>query len=79
MSGVLNLDEDRNKVDRFVKNVNPPWPIISSGKGWDDETARLYNVKDLPSVWLVDRKGVLRYVYLRGDGLREKVGALIIE
>jgi thiol-disulfide isomerase/thioredoxin len=75
----INLDEDRNKVDRFVKNVNPPWPIISSGKGWDDETARLYNVKDLPSVWLVDRKGVLRYVHLRGDGLREKVGALIIE
>jgi thiol-disulfide isomerase/thioredoxin len=75
----ISLDSDKNKLDRYVKEFSPPWPVIFSGKGFSDEIVRLYNVKDIPSVWLVDRKGKLRHLFLNGKALREAVKTLINE
>jgi thiol-disulfide isomerase/thioredoxin len=75
----INLDTDRNKLDRFIRAFNPPWPIIFSGIGFDDKIVKQYNVRDLPSVWLVDKKGTLRYLFLRGEKLREAVRILLDE
>jgi hypothetical protein len=45
----------------------------------DDETYSLYGVEGIPFTWLVDRKGVLRYIDLRGDELDKAVAQLIAE
>jgi hypothetical protein len=48
-------------------------------KGWKDETAKLYGVKSIPSYWLIDRKGVLRYFGLRKEKLKEAIAQLVAE
>jgi thiol-disulfide isomerase/thioredoxin len=75
----INLDTDRSRLDKFIKAFNPPWPIIFSGDGFDDKIAKQYNVKDIPSVWLVDKTGTLRFLFLSGEKLREAVKALLDE
>ena len=53
----------------YRRHLGPPaqktdlsgWVHTFSGKGWDDPTARKYDIHHLPSAWLIDRQGVLRY------------------
>ena len=39
----------------------------------------LYGVLEIPSLWLVDKKGVLRYFGLRGETLQKAVAKLLAE
>jgi hypothetical protein len=48
------------------------WPQIYDGKGWENNVSRLYNVYAIPATFLVDRKGVIRYMNLRGEDELEK-------
>lgn len=75
----ISVDSDRKKLDEFLKENKLEWPIVFGGKGWYDETKELYGVKNVPSTWLVDKKGVLRYFALKGDKLRDAIAELIKE
>ena len=75
----ISLDTDGKALKSFIKEKNIQWKISFSGKGWDDETAKLYNVNSISSFWLVDRKGILRYFGLRGEKLREAIAKLVSE
>ena len=75
----ISLDTDKKALENFIKEKNIDWKISFNGKGWDDETAKLYNVNSIPSFWLVDKKGILRYFGLRGEKLREAIAELISE
>jgi thiol-disulfide isomerase/thioredoxin len=75
----INLDEDRAKVTDYVDEKNIPWPVIFSGKGWDDDIRTEYDLANIPSYWLIDRQGTLRSVGLQGKQLEEKIGALLEE
>jgi peroxiredoxin len=75
----VSLDSDRQKLDTFVKSEELPWKISFSGQAWKDETAKLYGVNSIPSYWLIDKKGVLRYFGLRKDKLKKAVEALLAE
>ena len=75
----INLDEDRAPVTDYVDEKRIPWPVIFSGKGWDDDIRTEYDLANIPSYWLVDRQGMLRFVGLQGKQLEEKVRALLEE
>ncbi len=75
----ISLDRDKLALEEFLKKENVGWKISFTGKGWDDDTARLYSVNSIPSTWLVDKKGMLRYFGLRGEELREAISELIAE
>lgn len=75
----ISLDNDKSKLEAYLKENEIKWAISFSGKGWKDETAALYGVNSIPSTWLVDKKGILRYVDLRGEALKEAVMKLLKE
>jgi thiol-disulfide isomerase/thioredoxin len=75
----INLDEDRATVTKYVDENNVPWPVIYSGKGWDDDIRTAYGLANIPSYWLVDRAGTLRYVGLQGELLKEHIEVLLGE
>jgi thiol-disulfide isomerase/thioredoxin len=75
----VNLDEDRDDVTSYVDKKNIPWPVIYSGKAWEDDIRVAYNLANIPSYWLIDRKGVLRFVGLKGKSLEEKIRFLLEE
>lgn len=54
-------DTDRSQLEEFVKNTGVKFPVL-----WDVqlETAKAYQVPKMPSSYIVDRRGIVRYVHL---------------
>lgn len=75
----ISLDKDLDKLNEYLNKEDIQWKISCSGKEWKDETRKLYKVDGIPSTWLVDRKGVLRYSDLRGEELDKAIAKLIAE
>jgi len=75
----VNLDEDIGRVAAFVAERDMAWPMACSGKGRDDETSLLYDVQARPSMWLIDKRGVVRFFDVRGKELGEAIRELLAE
>jgi len=71
-----------DEVMGFVEDNELTFPvaIVKSRKqdGWAGKTFRAYGVKSLPSTFLIDKKGVLRYAHV-SDDLEGKVATLVEE
>jgi hypothetical protein len=74
----IDLDQDRESLTNFVAEQKMAWPQFFDGKYWDTKYAVEFGVKDIPAMWLVDKKGVLRYIN-GGFDFTNKVGHLLGE
>lgn len=75
----INLDQKKKKALRFLSKNPVGYPSASDPKGRLPEQ---YGVETMPTSYLIDRDGVIRYVhrgFQRGDGakLREEIRALL--
>jgi len=75
----ISVDSDLTKLNSFLEKNELEWPIIFSGAGWDDETKELYGIKNVPSTWLIDKKGILRHFCLKGEELHQAIENLLYE
>ena len=75
----ISLDDNKAKLDSFQAANPVPWSTVFSGKGWKDDAAKLYEISSIPSLWLVDREGILRYFDVRGEDLKAAVEKLLAE
>jgi len=75
----ISLDGDEQKLRDFIEKENMTWPQFFDGQVWDNELAKLYGVRSIPSAFLLDRDGVIRYAgrELRGEGLHQRVAELM--
>ncbi len=74
----ISFDSDKGKLESFVKEKGMPWPQYFDGKGWKNEFGVKYGINSIPSMWLVDKKGILRDMNAR-QGLAGKVEKLLAE
>jgi peroxiredoxin len=76
----INMDEDKENLTNFVAAQQIPWPQFFDGLGGQTKFAVQFGVKadDLPVVWLVDKKGVLRYINA-GFDMNRKIDSLLAE
>ena len=75
----VNLDQKEKKALRFLSKNPVGYPSASDPKG---RLPGQYGVDTMPTSYLIDRKGVIRYVhrgFKRGDGskLRHEIRALL--
>ena len=75
----ISLDTEKPLLGDFLEKAALPWKIACSWNGWNDATAKLYQISATPSTWLIDRRGVVRYCDVRGEELREAVETLVAE
>jgi thiol-disulfide isomerase/thioredoxin len=75
----VSLDEDRAAFESAVERLRMAWPHHFDGKGWENEIARKFGIRSIPSTWLFDRKGKLRETGLRGEELGRRVEVLLEE
>lgn len=73
----VSLDEDEKILKSFIKEKKMDWKISYSGKGWYDDTVKLYNVSSIPSTWIIDKSGKLRYFDVHKEGLEKAIEDLI--
>ncbi len=59
---VVGVNKDVATADalRFLRRVTVSFPLVADG---DDSVAKAFDVQAMPSGYLVDRKGVVRYVH----------------
>jgi len=73
----INLDQERQAMDDFIKQMGMTWPQYYDGKGWECELARKYGIDSIPQTFLLDRQGIIIGVGLRGEELDRAVAAAL--
>jgi thiol-disulfide isomerase/thioredoxin len=74
----INMDQDKESFTNFVAEQKMEWPQFFDGKFRDTKYAVEFEVKTIPAMWLVDKKGVLRYINAEFD-FTNKVARLLGE
>lgn len=75
----ISLDRSRSSLDQYVEKNGITWPQYFDGKFWQNDIATRYGVRSIPTTYLIDRKGKIRYKSLRGKQLEDAVNQLIAE
>jgi peroxiredoxin len=75
----ISLDLDRKDLILLRDSQKIAWPLLWDGKGYDGKLARLYDVRTLPSLTVLDRKGKIRFYNLAGRDLRFAIAKLLEE
>ena len=75
----VSLDEDEAKFNKAIKARGMNYLHHFDGKKWKNELAALYDVHSIPASFLVDRKGIVRAVNVRGSALMHVTEALMGE
>jgi Thioredoxin-like len=55
----VSVDDDRAELDKRLPLLPPNWPVQFDGKGWQGSVVRSLGINALPSVWILDKKGVV--------------------
>ena len=55
----ISLDEDRAKLESFIKENGMAWPQYFDGKGWQNEISSRYGIQSIPAMWLINKQGML--------------------
>ena len=72
----ISLDNAKANWQACVQRYYMAWIQVSDLKGWQSAAARAYNIKSLPSMYLVDQKGVIVAKNLRGEELAKQLEKL---
>ena len=77
----ISLDEDRDALEKFVKDQEIPWPILfedeGESKGWGNPMAAKYGIMGIPTVILVGPEGTVVSLNARGEKLGELLEKLL--
>jgi peroxiredoxin len=59
----VNLDTELDNFKKFIKKLNKdvPFKIILDP---DSKIPTLYNIESIPNVFILDKKGVIRYIHI---------------
>lgn len=72
----LSFDQDKEKLLSVTKAKEMTWPQYFDGKGWQNKFGQRFGIDSIPTMWLVDKKGMLVSMEARA-GLEEKVEKLL--
>ncbi len=53
----ISLDTEKSAVAKYVQEAQLPWIHTFTGGSWRDATVERYDVRAIPSVWLITRDG----------------------
>ncbi len=74
----ISLDEDEAALKKVIKDNNIPWPQYFDGKGWENPYVKKYGIDSIPTMWLINKKGVVVDADV-DDDLDKKIEKLLAE
>lgn len=72
----ISLDRDIEAARRFVREKGMGWIHVIDPQS-ARELAEMYEVRFIPSTFVIDRRGKIAATQLRGSGLKDKISALL--
>lgn len=73
----VSLDDNADKWKDAIAKDQLTWTQVSNLQGWDDPIAKRYNVDGIPATFLLNEKGIIISMNLRGEELRAKVASIL--
>ncbi|HON19542.1 MAG TPA: TlpA disulfide reductase family protein, partial [Salinivirgaceae bacterium] len=73
----VSLDQDKDSWLEAIKTDNLPWINASDLKFWESEAAKIYNIKGIPSNFLIDPEGKIIAVDIYGKQLETKLREIL--
>ncbi|WP_298738455.1 TlpA disulfide reductase family protein [uncultured Chitinophaga sp.] len=73
----VSLDNKKEAWTKAIRADGLTWYHVSDLKGWANEAAAVYNVKSVPSNFLLDKTGKIVARNLRGEDLEKKLSELL--
>jgi len=74
---LISVDDDKAKVESFVKRRPLPGVQVHATGGLKGELAQLYNVTATPAIYLIDRSGQVVATELHGEKLLKAVASAV--
>ena len=63
----VSLDESRVAFNSRFRELHADWPTHFDGLGWRGSVPRSLGINALPTVWMIDKKGILRSINARAN------------
>src|SRR3954468_21986010 len=73
----VNTDDDKNMVKQRSKKDQVTWRSFFDGPG--GKICKAWQVRSFPTIYIIDHKGVVRYMGLRGEAMDKEVEKLLKE
>lgn len=73
----VSLDEEMSKWQEAIAKDKITWTQISNLKKWSEPIAKMYQVEQIPTTFILDSSGKIVAQDLRGDELKAKVNELL--
>ena len=74
----ISLDDKESALRRFIKEKELPWPQHFDGKGWDNEISSGSHIQQVPTMWLVNKNGLVATTEARAN-LDAEIAKLLAE
>ncbi len=74
----INSDGDRSAVNKILKEQNITWRQAIDGST-SGPLAKRFNVSGWPTIYILDKKGVIRFRDLRDEEMEAAVNKLLSE
>ena len=75
----VNSDESRDEVKKIIEKEQLTWRSWWDGGSTDGPIQVSYNVQHWPTIYVLDHKGVIRYIDVREKALDEAIDTLLAE
>jgi peroxiredoxin len=75
----VSLDQDKAKWESAIAKDQMTWLQVSNLKEMNDPIVSLYGVSSIPSTFLLDAKGKIIAIDLRGNDLKAKIKSMLSE
>jgi len=76
----ISLDKDKAAWEQAIKDDGLIWPYhVSDLMHWKSEAAKIYQVRGIPTNFLIDGNGIIIGKALRGDQLSQALEAIVIK
>jgi len=75
----VSIGTDRKEIAIYRAQARADWMLFHDGRGIDGKFARLYDVRGLPSLTVIDRKGKIRFYNISGRDFRNCIAKLLEE
>jgi len=63
----ISLDKDKAAMLRTTAQKGMTWPQYFDGKSWDNAISTAFGIRSIPTMWLVNKKGVVAIPNARAD------------
>jgi thiol-disulfide isomerase/thioredoxin len=75
----VSLDEDKKALEAMLKKKGITWPQHFDGKSFEGDLVKRFGIGGIPTMWLLNKKGIVKDLDARGEELTEKVEKLLTE